>query len=520
MTKGIYLPDGTLHHFAEPSKKASLTTHVASRDRSPDFAALGMYLPNPDPVLRRMGRAEGVYRDLLSDAHVGGTVRRRKGAVAAMERRVVAKPTNQGVGRAQAASATALRLCQDTLAALDLHALIAEIMGAPLYGYQPLEVMWASDSRYLVPAAVVGKPQEWFVFGTEGELRFRSRSAPFQGEELHPRKFLLARQDASYVNPYGFADLSMCFWPTTFKRGGLKFWVTFAEKFGTPWVVGKQPRSAGYKESSDLLDQLEAMVQDAVAVIPDDASVDIVEAGAKGDAAGAFRELLMFCRSEVSIALLGQNQSTEASSTHASASAGLEVAKDLRDADAHLVESTINQLLRWVVDVNMGEDAPAPVFELFEQEEVTDAQAKRDEALARSGARFTNAYYQRAYGLEDGDLADTPPPAPAPPAAPGAVAEPAPAAPEFAEPTAPRDAIDDVVDAELAQWQTALDPLVDPVQQLIDQAAREGWPASELLQRLPAVLSDMDPTAMANALTKLALTARLAAGAAIPTAED
>jgi phage gp29-like protein len=229
----------------------------------------------------------------------------------------------------------------------------------------------------------------------------------------------------------------------------------------------------------------------------------------------------MFCRSEVSIALLGQNQSTEASSTHASAIAGLEVAKDLRDADAHLVEGAINQLLRWVVDVNMGEDAPAPVFELFEEEEVSETQAKRDEALARSGARFSPAYYQRVYGLQDGDLSTEPAPgAAAPPGAPAAAAPPGGTAPEFAEPAAPRDAIDDVVDAELSQWQTALDPLVDPVQQLIDQAAREGWPASELLQRLPAVLSDMDPTAMANALTKLALTARLAAGAAIPTAED
>lgn len=68
---------------------------------------------------------------------------------------------------------------------------------------------------------VIGKPGEWFTFDRQAQLRFRSRDQPLHGEELESRKFLLARQEASYANPYGFADLPMCFWPTVFKRGGL-----------------------------------------------------------------------------------------------------------------------------------------------------------------------------------------------------------------------------------------------------------------------------------------------------------
>lgn len=34
----------------------------------------------------------------------------------------------------------------------------------------------------------------------------------------------------------------MCFWPVAFKKGGMKFWLRFAEKFGSPWVIGKHPR--------------------------------------------------------------------------------------------------------------------------------------------------------------------------------------------------------------------------------------------------------------------------------------
>lgn len=543
--RGLYLPDGTIHRFAEPKASKGLTDHIASRDRSPDFQALGLYLPNPDPVLKKLGKDATVYRNLRSSASVGGAIRRRKAAVKGMEWRVVEEPTASGasVSGRQKASPRAMQAAEAALAELDLDALLGEMLDAPLFGWVPMECMWSRVGRQLLPKAVMAKPQEWFLFSPEGELRFRSRSAPLYGEPLAPRKFLVPRQDASYANPYGFADLSMVFWPDTFIRGGLKFWVQFGEKYGTPWVIGKQPRSAGKKETDDLLDQLEAMVQDAVAVVPDDSSVEILEAASKSDAAGAYKELLMFCRSEINIALLGQNQTTEASANKASASAGLEVTQDLRDGDARLVEGAVNQLLRWVTDLNEGEGAPAPRFELFEQEEVSDVQAKRDEALSRSGVVFTEQYVMRAYNLQPGDVASVGPgqvSAPAGQAAPGAdPAAPAkPAAParpkaegdqpgdtdtdelpEYAE--RERDAIDDLVDAELADsWQQTLAPLIDPAQQLLDQAAAEGWTAQQLIARLPDLLQRMDPTQLAESLTRATATARLAGAAGIPPAQE
>lgn len=511
--RGLYLPDGSVHRFAEGKATKGLTDHIASRNRSPDFTALGMYLPNPDPILKKMGKDAAVYRDLKSDASVGGPIRRRKAAVKAMEWRIVDSVKGQTGSRAgQKASPRAMLLAQDALAELDLDTLLSEMLDAPLFGWVPMEIIWERIEGALLPAQVIGKKQEWFHFDPEGLLRFRSRAQPMYGEELQARKFLIPRQDASYDNPYGFADLSMCFWPATFKRGGLKFWVTFAEKFGTPWIVGKQPRSAGLPETDKLLDQLEAMVQDAVAVVPDDASVEITQAGGKSDAAGAYSELLMFCRSEINIALLGQNQSTEASSTHASATAGLEVTGDLRDGDARLVEASINKLLRWVTDLNESEAAPAPRFELFEEEEVSEVQAKRDEALSRAGATFSPAYWQRAYGFEASDLLASAPPAKAPAGAPGA---------QFAEgdliAALQPDAIDSLVEEELNQWQEALSPLVDPLQALLDDAAAKGETAAQLIARLPDALATMDPQALADSLTRIALTARLGAAAGIPT---
>ncbi|MFV2950299.1 phage portal protein family protein, partial [Pseudomonas japonica] len=164
---------------------------------------------------------------------------------------------------------------------LDLDRIVRELLDAALFGYQPVELMWKSVGLHLVPDDLLGKPAEWFLYDQDNQLRFRARDAGIQGELCDPQRFIVARQDATYNNPYGFADLSMCFWPVVFMKGGLKFWVQFTEKYGSPWLIGKHPRGATTKETDDLLDSLEQMVQDAVAVIPNDSSVEIKEAAGK-----------------------------------------------------------------------------------------------------------------------------------------------------------------------------------------------------------------------------------------------
>lgn len=514
MARGLYVTPTEYVIFAEPGKK--LTDHIATRDRSPDFTGLGMYLPNPDPILKRLGKDIKVYRELRGDAHTGGCIRRRKAAVKALEWKI----------ERVKASARIHRIVTDLFGRLDMDRIQSEILEAPMYGWQPLEVLWAAQRGHApLPVDVVGKPPEWFMFDTDAQLRFRSRQAPLLGEALEPRKFLLARQDASYANPYGFPDLSMCFWPVTFKRGGLRFWVKFTEKYGMPWAVGKQPRNAPQPETDRLLDQLEAMIEDAVAVIPDDASVELMQAGGTSGNADAYRELLMFCRSEVAIALLGQNQSTEADSTHASAMAGLNVTYELRDGDKRIVEAVLNQLIRWVVDLHEGEDAPAPRFEMWEEEQISTAQAERDEILARAGVRFTGAYWKRVYDLQDGDLEIAP--------------EPRETGPAFADASGGRenagkgvykhdqrgfggegeaafaendasDPLDDLIDAVSADWRPVLEPWERVLSAAASEAFERGETAEQFLARLPDLLERLDVDPMVDRATRATFAARLA----------
>lgn len=373
------------------AKKLDLVKELATRAHAIDYFSMGQYLPNPDPVLKKMGRDITAYREVLSDSHVAGCVRRRKAAIKGLEWRIT--PTgNQKVDEMLTALFEHLPLSQ----------IITEILDATLFGYQVLEVIWQHQNGLWLPAHILGKPQEWFVFDEQNQLMLRDKEN-HNGKPVPEKKFLLATQEASYTNPYGRPDLSLCFWAATFKRGGFKFWLEFTEKYGSPWLVGKHPRQAQTHEIEDLLDSMEKMIGTAVAAIPDDSSIGMLESSNKGGSSQVFDEFLKYCKSEIAIAILGQNQTTEQESNRASATAGLEVTKEIRNEDAALVENCLNQLLNWICELNFNVET-LPKFELYEQESIDKVQVERDQILSQMGISFSLPYLQRTYGFDEGDI--------------------------------------------------------------------------------------------------------------------
>ncbi|HHR0444927.1 TPA: DUF935 domain-containing protein [Pseudomonas aeruginosa] len=474
---GLWVSPSEFVSFAEAKRDKIAARHVATRGRAEGGFA-GLNLPNPDPILKAQGKDIAAYRALRSSPRIGGNIRRRKASVLSLER---------GLKRGSA-PARVERFVRDWLADLDLDRILRELLDAPLYGYQPVELMWRPVGLFSAPEDLLGKPPEWFRYDRENQLRFLAHDAGAEGELCDPRRIVVARQDATYANPYGFPDLSMCFWADAFMRGGLKFWVQFTERHGSPWVIGKHPRGAPDEETSLLLNSLEAMVQDAVAAIPDDASIEIVEAAGKSASADVYRELLEYCRSDINVALLGQDQTTEKDTNRASAEAGAEVTRDIRDSDAGLATAALNMVIRQVVDVNFGDQVDAPLYDIWEQDAIDKALAERDSTLAGAGLRFTSTYWKRTYNLQDGDI-DASAPAPA----------------EFAEPAAVRPVLDQYAldqaisglpAAELQQHaEQALLPVIEALQQGRDE--------TEALGLLAETSPDLDAAALQANLARL-----------------
>jgi phage gp29-like protein len=228
-----------------------------------------------------------------------------------------------------------------------------------------------------------------------------------------------------------------------------------------------------------------------VAVLPDDGSAELVEMAGKAASADLYERLVMYCRGEISIVLTGTNQTVEASANKASAHAGQDVAADLRDGDADMVCEAVNQLIGWTCEVNWPGAEP-PTFEMWDQEARDLTQASRDKSNYDAGARFTNAYWVREYGYQEGDLKPegTAPTDPAanplalqPGAAPADVA--AAAFAEAADPGDPTAADAQRLEAAgVPAWQT----MVDQVRAIVDRAADFG----ELQGALAAAYGSLD----------------------------
>ncbi|MBP8289481.1 MAG: DUF935 family protein [Chromatiaceae bacterium] len=499
-----------------------LSQQIATRARSLDYSGLYGWLPNPDPILKAQGQDIAIYRDMRADAHVGGCIRRRKAAVKGLEWELERGKAPARVHKSCLAILEELAATPDLDepgARPGLSALIGDALDGALYGYQPLEVTWGRAGALIVPTVVQSKPPEWFCFDAANQLRFKSRDGGINGELLPPRKFLLARQDATYQNPYGVPDLAMCYWPHQFRRAA-KFWVQWLERHGGDFLIGKQPRSLGTQAETeaayqDMALQLEAMLQDSVAVVPDDGSVEILASGSKGGSTDAHERFLLYWRGEISIALLGSNQGIETNSTHASATASLEVGRDIRDGDARMIEAVVNQLLRWTVAINWpGQEAP--IWCLREQEEIDTQRPTRDKILTECGVNFSRDYWLETYDLDDDDLAPeaaTPAPGASTPAIPAP--DGAPVAeddvddegegnlpPSLAAPAPARDA-QDLIDAELdrdasAAQQAAMERLLEP----IVSAFSEGLTPDEILGRMDDWYGLLDDALMQDLLTR------------------
>ncbi len=376
------------------NSKKSLTEEIATRKRALNFYSLANILPDPDIVLRKQGKDVRVYKELLCDPHVFACVQSRKSGVLSLEWEI-----NRGLDKDEKAEAI-----ENLLKQLDIHKLISDILDATQFGFQPLEIIWKRDkSGYILPEKIVAKPPEWFCFDDNNTLKFRTKEN-YYGEELPNKKFLLAQNNPSYNNPYGERTLSRVFWPVTFKKGGLKFWVIFTEKYGMPHLIGKHPRGATKEETNTLADMLEEMVQDAIAVIPDDSSVEIQEAN-KSSSAAIYEQLIDKMNAEISKAILGQTLTTEIGSTgsYAASNTHFAIRQDIIDADKKLVESVINQLIRWIYEINFS-TADIPVFEMYAPEDVDLTLAQRDKILSDTGVKFTKEYFIKNYGLEDEDF--------------------------------------------------------------------------------------------------------------------
>lgn len=294
--------------------------------------------------------------EVRNDPHVHSCIQSRKTGTLAMKWQISASSNKQ-----------LNLLIEHNFARIDILALISNILDAIFYGFQVIEIIWKEDNKGGLNTEIIEpKPIECFFFDSENNLRFRSwRNS--NGELLPQYKFLVPRHNAKYENPYGEALLSKCYWATTLKNMGFRFWINFLEKYGMPLVIGQYTYPPSPEELANLSQRLNELVNSQTIATPSDVNIDIKDIG-QSKSVDLYLQLIKLANAEISKALLSETLTTEMDAgSYAASVTHFKVRREVILGDKYLVEQSINRLIEYIAKVNNFEVLDLPKFELIEQ---------------------------------------------------------------------------------------------------------------------------------------------------------
>ncbi|MGB9772229.1 MAG: phage portal protein family protein [Candidatus Kapaibacteriota bacterium] len=298
-------------------------------------------LPNPDTILQKIGRGIEVYRELKNDAHVWSCIQSRKSGVLSLPWTIEQND----------ASSEVFDFVLSVFDRLDVYQIESDILEAPLFGFQPIEIIWETRGNRLVPRDLKARQQEWFAYDSGGNLVFKGKYGE-ENRKIPPYKIINVQHEATAINPYGHSLLAKCYWPVTFKNGGLRFWVNFTERYGMPILIGQYQRGATNEEIKQLASDLDSIYEDAILVAPMDVKLELHEPN-RSSSVELYLELIRFANNEISKAILSQTLTTELEGgSYAASQTHFQIRKEIIIADSRLVQNALNLLIRYMVELN------------------------------------------------------------------------------------------------------------------------------------------------------------------------
>lgn len=372
----------------------------------PTAYALGLIrdvLPDPDEIMAKGGLSYSDFVNLERDGHISSCIQQRMSITLSHRIRVEPGPGASGPIEQERLVAICNRM-------LDLWGsnrtnTISQILTGRLLGMQPFELNYFYDNT--VQAIIAERPQdtlqEWFVYTPDGELRFRRSMHASISKPIPPFKILNVRNFPTMRNPYGKKLLSPCFWPATFKRGGMRFFAEYAEKFGMPSLLVKSASKANTPELKKFIAELLAMARKGVIATTGDYDVSLNDMDTKYQTTHLYDSFMDSMDKESSKALLGQTLTTDEGGSRAQGDIHKQILETLWTSDDTFISSALTDLFQIVTYINFGPDVIAPVARVGESMGLE--RLERDAKLRDfHGVDFSDEYLMRNYDLKKGDF--------------------------------------------------------------------------------------------------------------------
>lgn len=353
---------------------------------------IGPLLRSTDRLLQRRGGGSlEIYEQVASDAQVQATYQQRRLAVTSRE--WIVEP-----GDARRQSKAAADWLREQLQHVGWDRVTDRMLWGSFYGYAVAELIYARDGQYVSLDAIKVRNRRRFAYDDNYQLRLLTPERMTEGELAEPPYFWHYAAGSDHDDePYGLGLAHWLYWPVLFKREGIRFWLTFLEKFGAPTAVGKYGPNATPEERRKLLAAVEAIQTDAGVILPEGMAIELLEAARSGSV--DYKSLHDTMDETIAKVVLGQTMTTENGASLSQAKVHLQVRADLVKADADLVSESFNRgPVAWLMRWNFPTAAAPQVWRVMEEPEDLAARAERDGKVFALGYRPTMAYIQQTYG--------------------------------------------------------------------------------------------------------------------------
>lgn len=284
---------------------------LPSVDRTSSRPGIGL---KPQDVLWRLRMAEGgspaqqcdMFEDVLeNDGHLRGQYLSRM-------RSVAQRPVMLQAGADDSGSVAAAEILGARLRRINLSELLWAMMDAIFMSYSATEIDWQYDPKLdlVLPNWFMVQAPQRFRFDDHDRPRLRTESGEWPGELLRPAKWVFAHQPGRQVVRTGL--MRTCVWWAVFKRLSVTDWITFANMFGIPLVMGKYEETAS-EESRRALEQAVVDIGTDGAAVLSEATRIVIESGAvrSGDLTSLHPAIVNMCNAEMSKVVTGATLNVE-----------------------------------------------------------------------------------------------------------------------------------------------------------------------------------------------------------------
>ena len=231
-----------------------------------------------------------------------------------------------------------------------------------LLGVVAVELIWKTGDRW-VPEIRVWHPQ-FLTWRTDLEaFQVQTTEGPLAITPGDGKWALFAPGGAR--RPWMGALVRRLAIPWLIRQYAWRDWARWSEKHGLPTIKARVPAEASDEDRERFFDSLASLASEGLVELPRDAQgngfdVELLEAAAR-DWEG-FRDLIAQTDAAISIAVLGQNLTTEVKGgSYAAAKVHDRIRQDYLEADAESLSTfQREQVLAWFAEFNYGDRALAP----------------------------------------------------------------------------------------------------------------------------------------------------------------